>query len=193
MRTAAALLVAALMAAPARAEDSGLTMGARVGLGFSFGKVDGRTASTISDYVPSAFPLWLELGYRFDLHWSLTGFFQYALTTTADCPPGEQCTASDQRLGLTAIYRLDPASFRGWMGIGTGYEWFNLTRGAELHAGGLELNLQAGGDFQVSSTFRLGPYLCLSVSKFTQVTPQVDVDKTTHGWVQVGLKGAFDL
>ena len=79
------------------------------------------------------------------------------------------------------------------MGIGTGYEWLNVYRGASLRAGGLELNLQTGGDFRVSPGFGLGPYLCFSVSRFTDVTPQAVAEKTTHGWVQVGVKGTFDL
>ena len=192
MRTAAAtLLLAALLAAPARAED-GLTVGARAGLGFAFGKVDGGTASSINDFIPGSFPLWLELGYRFDRHWSLVGFFQYGPATTDACPAND-CNASDQRLGATAIYRFDPGSFTPWMGFGTGYEWLNVGRGAPIRAGGLELSLQAGGDFRVSSAVGVGPYLCFSVGQFTEVTPQPVVDKTTHGWVLVGVKATFDL
>lgn len=195
--TRAVPLFAALLLAPvARAGEDGLTVGLRAGLGFAFGKIDGSTASSISDYIPGAFPLWLELGYRFDRHWSLVGFFQYGPATTDACP-GMDCHASDQRLGVTAVYRFDPSSFTPWMGLGTGYEWLSVDRGVPVHAGGLELSLQAGGDFRVSSGFGLGPYLCFSVGQFSDVTtggnPQSLTDKTTHGWVQVGVKGTFDF
>ncbi|HEU4382339.1 MAG TPA: outer membrane beta-barrel protein [Anaeromyxobacteraceae bacterium] len=191
-----AALAALLLAPLARAGEDGITAGVRAGLGFAFGKVDGRTASSISDSVPGDFPLWLELGYRFDRHWSLVGFFQYGPATTDACP-GVDCRASDQRLGVTAVYRFDPSLFTPWMGLGAGYEWLYVELGAPVRAGGLELSLQAGGDFQVGSGIGLGPYLCFSVGQFSDVTaggsPQSLTDKTTHGWVQVGVKGTFDF
>ena len=172
-------------------------MGVRASLGFPFGKVDGGTTFTIGDAVPGDFPFWLELGYRFDRHWSLVGFFQYGPATIDDCPAGYDCRASDQRLGATAIYRFDPGTFTPWLGIGTGYEWLNVDRGAPVRAGGLELSLQAGGDFHLSPEVGFGPYLCFSVGQFSTVTvggiPQTGVDKTSHGWVQVGVKGTFDF
>lgn len=197
MRPARAIpLLAALLLAPAaRAGEDGLTVGFRAGLGFAFGKIDGRTSFTINDAIPGAFPFWLEMGYRFNRHWSLVGFFQYGPATTDACP-AEACHASDQRLGVTAVYRFDESSFTPWMGLGTGYEWLNVDWGAPVHAGGLELSLQAGGDFRVTSGLGLGPYLCFSVGQFSEVTagtPQTVADKTTHGWVQVGVKGTFDF
>lgn len=192
-----ALLAALLLAPAALAGEDGLTVGARAGLGFAFGKIDGSTTFGISDAVPGAFPFWVELGYRFDRHWSLVGFFQYGPATTDACPGGFDCSASDQRIGLTAIYRFEPSSFTPWMGIGTGYEWLNVDRGVPVNAGGLELSLQAGGDFRVSPGFGLGPYLCFSVGQFSDVAagglrPSA-IDKTTHGWVQIGVKATFDL
>lgn len=192
-------LAAALLLAPAaRADGDGLTLGFRAGLGFAFGKIDGGTTTSISDAVPGAFPFWLELGYRFDQAWSLVGFFQYGPGTTDACqPPGYACRASFQRLGATAVYRFDPASFTPWMGLGVGYEWLNVDWRPAVRAGGLELSLQAGGDFRVTGGLGLGPYLCFSVSQFESVTvgglSKTPLDKTTHGWVQVGLKATLDL
>ncbi len=193
---AAPLLAALLLAPAARAGDDGLTVGVRAALGFPFGKIDGRTTFTVGDAVPGDFPFWLELGYRFDRHWSLVGFFQYAPATTDGCPAGYHCRASDQRFGAIGIYRFDPSTFTPWMGIGTGYEWFNVDRGAPVHAGGLELSLQVGGDFRPAPGIGLGPYVCFSVGQFSSVTTgpvQQTIDKTSHGWVQVGVKGTFDF
>ncbi len=190
------LTVALLAAVPARAGEDGLVLGARAGLGFAFGKIDGSTTFAINDAIPGMFPFWLEVGYRFDRHWSLSAFFQYGPATTDACPPGQDCGASSHRLGALAVYRFDPSSFTPWMGIGTGYEWLSVDRGAPVRAEGLELNLQAGGDFRVASGIGLGPYLCFSVGQFSAVTAggtPVAVDKTTHGWIQVGIKGTFDL
>lgn len=198
MRAAAAILLAAslLAAGPARAGEDGLVVGARTALGFAFGKIDGKTTYTVADAIPGVFPFWLEIGYRFDVHWSLSAFFQYGPASVDACPAGFSCSASVQRLGANAIYRFDPGQFTPWMGFGTGYEWLNLDRGVAVAAGGLELNLQIGGDFRLASGIGLGPYLCFSVGQFTSVTgggvPQ-PVERTTHGWVQVGAKVTFDL
>lgn len=197
------LLTAALLAAvPARAGEDGLTLGVRAGLGFAFGKIDGSTTVGIADVIPTVFPLWLEVGYRFDRHWSMNAFFQYGPATTDRCPPGYDCPASDQRLGATAIYRFDQSSFTPWMGIGAGYEWLNyeylnVDSQVQVKAGGLELNLQIGGDFHVTPGIGIGPYLCFSLSQFSGITvsgvPHEVIDKTAHGWIQIGVKGTFDL
>ncbi len=201
-------------ATPAHADQNqGLSLGLRLGLGFPIGKADGGATTTdISESVPMKIPIWFEAGYRFDKNWYLGAYFQWGPATTKNCPPGDTCSASDQRLGVNFHYRFDSGGFVPWVGAGFGYEWLNATQetsvfGApvtiEAQESGFEfLSLQVGGDWTISPAFKLGPYLCFSIAQFTEVSASVTgfgsasgsiTDKAVHEWLQVGLKGTFDL
>jgi len=125
--------------------------------------------------------------------------------------PGVSCSGSDVRLGAELHYIFSPeASFQPWAGIGFGYEWTNLSASAPgveatLQYRGFEfLNLQVGGDFKVSDAFALGPFVAFSLGQYDTIVlsatgqPSQSLDipsnaKSTHEWLQVGVKGTFNL
>ena len=125
--------------------------------------------------------------------------------------PGVSCSGSDVRLGAEFQYSFSPeASFQPWAGIGFGYEWTNLSASApgveaSLQYHGWELlNLQVGGDFKVSEAFALGPFVAFSLGQYDtvavsatgQASQSIDIPssaKSTHEWLQFGVKGTFNL
>lgn len=125
--------------------------------------------------------------------------------------PGVSCSGSDVRLGAELQYKFSPdASFQPWAGIGVGYEWTNLSASASgveasLQYHGWEFfNLQVGGDFKVSEAFALGPYVAFSLGQYDTVSisgtgqPSESLDipsgsRSIHEWLQLGVKGTFNL
>ena len=118
------------------------------------------------------------------------------------------------RVGVEALRSL-PAwgRFTPWLGAGTGYEW---TQGEGEGAGfvqfpsmtyrGFEwLNLQAGADLPVGAKGTAGLFLQGSLGRYEAI----DVDgtgdllaaalqgpipeKALHGWLQLGIRGAWGL
>lgn len=232
MRKLLALLAVAAItavAAPARAQvkDSGLSLAARVGYGLPLGNVASDPTATLalSDDFSGEFPIWLDVGYRFNRNFFVGGYFQYAFAFVknstafvatqvgqAVCElPGVSCSGSDVRLGAEFQYSFSPeASFQPWAGIGIGYEWTNLKASASgvdatLQYHGWEfLNLQVGGDFKVSEAFALGPYVAFSLGQYDTITisatgqasQSLDIPssaKSLHEWLQLGVKGTFNL
>lgn len=123
-----------------------------------------------------------------------------------------------QRLGLQGIYTFMPsARFAPWAGLGLGYEWtryaearLNTSTGsadAELGMGGFEAVLQVGGDYRLSPKFTAGPFATLNFGQYREHVSDVDVksgsvpdpgttkvsDKGIHEWLQLGIKGTFEL
>ncbi len=195
---------------------SGFSLGARVGYGIPMGDADGGDPATgvpatkMSDLFSGQFPLQLDAMYRFDRSWSVGLYFQYGIASVADttCVSGLSCSASDLRFGAQVHYRFDSQGFIPWVGLGIGGEWSSVTlKGpggtADIKPSGFEfLNLQLGGDWLLSPNFRLGPYVQFSLAQYDtlEVTvpgfPSVSgsiANKTTHEWLQFGLKGTFDL
>jgi hypothetical protein len=204
----------AVVAAHARADDpspQGLTAGLRFGYGLPIGSA--RANLSLGDAVSGAIPLWLELGYRIDHHWLVGGFFQYGLGFAGDvCSSGSglDCSAKTIRIGAEGVYRVRRSGeIEPWIGAGIGYEMTSIHASANgreetSDVSGFEFgNLQVGGDFRVSPRFAVGPYLAMSLARYSSATSDVpgqtttkDIpssDQTFHAWFQFGVKGTFDM
>jgi hypothetical protein len=203
-----ALAVAADVAAPPAA--SGLTAGARVGVGVPYGDVD-ASGRAVRDLVRRKFPIWLELGYRFNPHLRAQLLLELSPATVGEsaCSADLSCTGSDVRFGLSFQAHLAPrATLDPWLGLGAGVEVMN----AKLHDertgvddqwswAGFELPLAEGGlDVTVARGFTLGPYVSFTAARFTRVsrsqaggptTTSAVEKRATHGWVQGGLKATL--
>jgi hypothetical protein len=122
--------------------------------------------------------------------------------------PGVSCKGSDVRFGVEGTYSFSPGqSFNPWIGLGTGYEWVNLQGGSSTGNGeftfhGWEyFNLQVGGDFSLSRVFALGPYTSFGLGQYSSTSVTLgsttfsgDVaSKKVHAWLQLGVKGTFNL
>jgi hypothetical protein len=216
MRTIAGIAVAVALSvsSTARAQvpaASGFSLGARLGFGIPMGDADGGDAAAavpstrLSDIFSGQLPLQIDAMYRIDPHWSLGLYFQYgfAFVASATCPSGVSCTASDIRFGGQVQYRFDSQGFVPWVGLGIGGEWGTITGSsggvsADIDISGFEFaNFQVGGDWLVSPMFRVGPYLQLTLAQYDTYKALGQTislpDKTMHEWLQIGVKGTFDL
>ena len=130
---AAVAFALSLTASVARAADSGIEIGARTGYALSAGNrgttADGMNAP-VANYVQGFFPLWLDLGYRFDPALYLGGFFSYGFGIVNDASQttcreaNNSCSASDTRLGVMGRYTFPlTGALAPWLGLGVGYEW----------------------------------------------------------------------
>jgi hypothetical protein len=61
------------------------------------------------------------------------------------------------------------------------------------------LNLQVGGDFRVTEKLAVGPYLTYSFGQYGDPSLEEPfkgiavVDSAVHSWLNLGLRGKFDL
>lgn len=222
MRASLALLLAvtAASARPARAEppdvpdQTGLVLALRAGGGVAFGSLESGGVP-VRDVVQWKVPLWLEVGYRFNPHVRGELYFEYGPGSVASayCSPGVTCSAADARFGLAVQLHLAPERLVDpWIGVGFGVEVLNahLSDAVPLGAAGrheftwagIELPVEVGLDVAVSERFTVGPYVSAAFGQFTSISQgPVGEDResgaidrrSTHGWVQVGIKTTLKL
>lgn len=212
------ITVAAMAAAPARADDSGFTLALRAGYGIPMGDilVDQGVAESLSDNISGKIPLWIDVGYRINKAVFVGAYFQYGIGFVNEstafggaCQLGASCSAYNMRFGIEGIYNFSPdASFAPWAGLGVGYEIANLSaefagQKASGTVRGFEyVNLQVGGDYKVSPTFSVGPYVAFSLAQFSEQDVEIPGQPTLsgsipetamHEWLQLGVKGTFNF
>jgi hypothetical protein len=199
-----AVLAAVLVPTVSNAQFS---FGARLGYAPAGGNTYGDVA--MEDYtVKSQIPLQLDAMYKFTPAFAAGVYFSYGIGQVdyAGCDaPGVSCSGSDLRLGIQATYSFVRAGsqFVPWLGAGFGWEQANDTieyggNSIDFSYSGLEfLNLQVGGDFQVSEKFAIGPYAMITFGSYTSAEENGvsgDITNTaTHEWYGFGVRGKFDL
>lgn len=204
-----AVIAATLAAGTAQAQApavSGFSLGARVGYGIPMGDAD--ATFTQSDLVSGMVPLQLDVGYRFNPSWQLGLYFQYGFASVADAycvglQGANSCSGSNVRFGAQVLYTFAGEGFSPWIGLGLGFEWQNITLDygiltADAQLSGFEfLILQVGGDWKVSPTFKMGPFVSFSLGSYDTYSlagVSGSIASTgTHEWLQLGLKGSFDF
>ncbi len=212
------LLVALSLAAPVGAhpqpaarDGDGMLFGVRAGWAVPYGDV-ARDGAALSDVVYGKLPLWLEVGYRFNLHVRGSLYLEFAPASLEPaCPPNATCEGFDVRFGVAMQLHPAPRSWLDpWIGVGLGVEHLQVKGPPpgdapgiwELSWLGLEVPVEAGLDLPVSDLFTLGPYVGVSFSQFTSASVRppggartsgsIDA-RETHGWLQAGLKLTLKL
>ena len=173
-----ALFALALLAIPA-AGNAQISLGLRLGYAPALGEA--AKDSDMSDGVKSQIPLQLDATYHLTPAFSLGGYASYGFGQTGEvfdqiCDVAD-CSARVVRIGVQGIYSFNPiGQLRPFAGVGAGYEWGSLTaeagdeevtvsfRGFEL------LNLTAGADYVVGPQFAIGPYVGLSVGRYSNTS-----------------------
>lgn len=179
-------------------DGSGFGLGVRAAWAKPYGGL--TSTETLDSNVSGALPLWLEAGYHFNSALYIGAYFQYALGLN-NCLGGADCSSSGMRFGLEALYHFGSGSMQPFVGLGFGYEIFNVSRSAgdDRTFKGLEmLNVQLGLDYWVSKTFSIGPFASYQLfGKYTSDSASGfsnDISDTTgHSWLQLGLKLGFKL
>jgi hypothetical protein len=167
------------------------------------------TSLAMSDVISEQIPFVLGVGFRTNPLFSVGLALQYAPVTTKNCDTGSSCSSSDTRLGVEGRFHFAADQmFSPWISFGLGYEWFSLSEtGAntfDMTFKGLDFEFQVGGDFRVSPTFTLGPYLGYRVGTFDSASISSpgssdasadipDASQASHGWLTFGLRSAFTL
>jgi hypothetical protein len=199
-------------APPATLSTPGFDFGVRLGYALPFGNTDGN--DKLSDGVSGAVPIVLEAGYRINASFTVGALFQYGLAQVKDnmttmCGGAVSCSGSVIRLGIEGIYNFNlDAPLTPWVGIGTGYEWMNISLKANGQTGSVDtsgfefVTVHAGGDYRLSSQLALGPFLSFSVGQYKTTSADIpglgsatmDVtDKKMHEWLQIGVRGRFGI
>lgn len=218
---AATLLIAGASSAqqPTPAGDRGaIQLGLRLGYGVPFGKT-GRTATDLVDddlssSMKGQIPIGIDAGDLITPAIYVGLLFQYGfgLIGSSGEPgcsqSGVSCSTSDITLGINAHFHLNPtASFDPWIGLGVGYEWFNLSvdfagQSASVTGSGLEyVNVQLGGDISVAPDFAVGPLVSFSAGQYSSVssknanttTSQDITNKSFHEWLLFGVRGVYNI
>jgi len=97
---------------------------------------------------------------------------------------------------------LDP-----WVGLGVGYESFGTRQSANGQSAsssfsGLQfVDVQAGGDFMLTPSLGVGPFVAFSVGEFTSASYDQGATSTSsslqstalHEWLTIGVRGAYDI
>lgn len=198
-----------------------LQLGARIGFAPAFGDAAKNEASGDSmkmrDGVASQIPLQLDASYQVKKELAAGLYVSYGLGRIGGAfeeacdEAASSCSASALRFGAQALYTLGsfaPLSprFVGWAGAGVGYErsaFKGKAGGVEdaTTASGFELNLQVGADYKLGERASAGPYLMLSLGEYTKVarertglgSRELDIGKTLHEWIGLGVAGKFNL
>ncbi len=197
------LLLAALLLPTAAAARP--TLALRIGYAAASG--DAAEETPMEEVAKSAVPIQLDALYRFGPHFAAGLYFSYGfgglnqeISDRCDAL-GADCSVSGVRLGAQGTYTFTQLSqrFAPWAGVGVGYEWVNgsVSRGGlsttQRVTGWEIVNLQAGADFVVRPRFAVGPYVQLSIGRFTAVDGNDIADKAMHEWLNFGVRGRFDL
>ncbi len=214
---AAAAAAAVALSAPARGADddfeppaSGFSAALRLGYAFPLGSAD--ATATLSSIFSGSVPIWIDAGWRLDPSWFVGAFFQYGFGIVSSrwqsptCTiSGVSCSGSVIRFGGEAIWTPSPqATFAPWLGAGIGYEIsraqasaLGATQARTTLEGFEFLNLQLGADYRLSPTFAVGPYVALSLAEYSEQSEVGSsgsiADRKLHEWLQLGLRGVFDL
>jgi hypothetical protein len=212
MRTslpAALLVVSGLFeAGRARAEGPPVSVGASVGWAAPLGSAErgGRLRDTTFGTVP----LGLDASYRFLSSLGVAGHVTYGIGVPTLCQTAGDCTAS---LGtdVTAILgirwhvpRLGPTA--PLVDLGVGYEWFTArfadagAHSARSYRGPVLTSGRLAAPFRVGPHWTIGPLVELSVGTFTARSLQTNVasisqdvaSRAVHGWLQLGIRLAFE-
>jgi hypothetical protein len=183
----------------------GVELGVGVAGGIPYGKVDGT--ADYSEWTSGQIALDLDAGLRFSPATYLGTYLQFGTgfsgSQFSSCG---SCSNGNLRVGLTFRLHFSPEeSFDPYVGAGLGYETFSLSAGngqASVDVKGMELvHLQMGGDYRVSRSIVVGPYLLCTLGRFTSITTSglttntngTLSDQSLHGWILVGVKGAFTI
>ena len=160
-------------------------------------------------------PVWFEAGARLVPWLLISGYGSFALggpagdkkSRCAQAQPADACVATTARFGLAARVRLRAGErWMPWFGYAAGYEW---TASDFVSASGPDYgHLSVGLDFRPAKDAALGLVVDFSLSQYEsatdtppQSTGQLPSDLThgssdnrrLHGWLLVGLRGAWTL
>jgi len=159
--------------------------------------------SPMSDWFTGQVPFVIDVGGKPWEHLFFGGFLGLsgggAGDALVDCTG---CSSIGVRFGAEALYsflpggRVDP-----WLGYGIGFAYVDVgDDSGTVDLSGFEPAILSGGvDFRLSRVFGLGPFVELSLGRYSTigaesgdfgVTNDLD-ERATHAWLTLGVRGVF--
>jgi hypothetical protein len=190
----------------------GFQMALRTGFALPLGKATGEDSGEMSNLTKAQVPLIVELGGKVVPNLFLGGYLSFSggpATGDSDdlCDQGNNdCYVTGLRAGLEGHFQLAPhGTANPWIGYGFGYESLTLSlkggddEGSSSLTGPEYARVMAGLDLRLGRTFGFGPFLDVSIGKFTRFDEDLpaskedgDIPKTAmHEWVTVGARFVF--
>jgi hypothetical protein len=211
LSVALVLVSSVAWAAPAP-DRAGVDLGIRAGYGIPFGQLDGNRGN-LRDWVSAAETVVLEAGYRINRRFTVGPYFQFAFAQVKEdvhtgCAQGSGCSGWIVSAGLQGLYHLDLSwPIKPWVGLGIGYEWTSYSGtvgniGFSGNATGWQFaNFQIGGDVQVGPAMAVGPFIGLSIARYSTISGTLGnlvgtsevVNPTFHEWLLIGARFLFGL
>jgi hypothetical protein len=197
--------------------SSGLSFGARIGYGVSFGSVDNGTGDSVSTTASGQIPFWLDAGYLLNPYLYIGAYFSFGVLSMSGTAlqgacgmPTVGCSGNDLRVGVDVQYRLlGKDKLQPWIGLGfLGYEGATANGGGpggaeSISVNGIEwVSPQAGFDYKFLPTLSAGLFLGVTLAEYFGASANVDGTPVAsaslnghalHGFVFFGAKAAFDL
>jgi hypothetical protein len=174
----------------------------RVGFSLPLGTTAGGDVS-LSDVAGFTIPFGVDVGVRIGGVVFVGGYFEYGAFGSPSanaCNQTVSCSSNTVRLGgEVLIHPAGSARIDPWFGVGSGFEWLNLTAtvnglsGSAQYNGWEFINLQVGVDFALGSVVRLGPFVRFSMGEYTTLsasdgTSTSVADTALHEWLTFGVR-----
>ena len=191
----------------------GFQMALRTGYSHPLGSASGGDDAKMSDVTTGQVPVIVELGGKVVPNLFLGGYLGIAGGMAAGnlddlCDDADyDCYALGIRAGFEGHFQLMPhGRTNPWIGYGIGYETLTISmsdgddKGSFTNSGPEYARVMAGLDFRLSRGFGLGPFLDVSIGKYTRFkndppggdSEDGDIPKTAmHEWVTVGARFVF--
>jgi hypothetical protein len=190
----------------------GFQMALRSGFALPIGKATGDDGGKMSELTTGHVPVIVELGGKVVPNLFLGGYIGLSAGLAAGdaddlCDQGDyDCYLTGVRAGLQGHFQLNPhGNINPWIGYGIGYESLRLTisgdeDGSLSRSGPEYARIMGGFDFRLSRTFGFGPFLDVSIGKYTHYEdklPGLEEDDgrltrtATHEWVTFGARFVF--
>ena len=117
--------------------------------------------------------------------------------------PGLSCSTSDIRAGFAIHRYLSPhGTFDPWLGVGVGLDIarFSATgvTSVSVTDWGIEfLNLELGGDWNITREFAIGPFVSFSLDKYESISTSFGeggavAETAFHEWLLLGVRAVYD-
>jgi hypothetical protein len=177
-------------------------------LGYASAAGSSSAGLRMSEGVRAAVPIQLEAGYRLLPSLTVGAFGAWGPAGAGSLCGEGSCSASLTRAGVQASWQFGRVlGLSPWLGAGTGWEWASL----ESKVGGDKLTvtrsgwewllLQGGAEVKVAARFSVGPFVQLSLARYESQTVKSPLGDASggishpanHSWLQLGVRGAFDL
>jgi hypothetical protein len=185
----------------------------RTGYSLPLGKASGADGGEMSNLTGGQVPLMIDLGGKVVPNLFLGGYLGFAAGRAAG-DTDDRCDREDYdcytfslRAGLQGHFQLLPhSSANPWIGYGIGYESLTLKQsgddddGSVTNGGPEYARIMAGLDFRLSRTFGFGPFVDLSIGKYTRYRSdppgEDDVEgdipqAALHEWLTLGARVVF--